>query len=360
MRRPDYTSSPSISLSNNGSHPSRVGRYAIVECIGHGAIGPVYAAVDEDIGRRVAVRVGRPGDPRVHQQARATGQVAHPHVVSVLDLGEDGGSPFAVTELLEGAPLNATSFTGTLEQKLEVMRQVCDGLQAAHDRGVIHGGVKPGHVFVQTGGVVKLLDFGAGRRTDAFLSPEQAIRDVVTARSDVFSAAATFHYLLTRKPPFTSSAAAMSDQPPAISAADAPEGLGRTLLKAMDKDPDRRHASVNHLRAEIEQVRQGRQGDRDRVLVAAFDRYRRVEELVAERRALGRRLNLPAVDAECDARLAALAVRLPEFARAGLDINNVGDVAPARAAEALAELQQVHNEVAAEVAVLRTASGVRR
>jgi serine/threonine protein kinase len=320
----------------------------------------VYAGLDEDIGRRVAVRVGTAGEPRVHQQARVTGQVAHPNVVSVLDLGEDGGAPFAVMELLEGTPLNETSLIGSLEQKLEVMRQVCDGLQAAHDRGVVHGGVRPGHVFVQSNGVVKLMDFGAHKRVDAFASPEQLMRFDVTPAADVFSAAATFHFLVTRKPPFATSAAAMSDQPPAISANDAPEALGRTLLKAMDKEPERRHASINHLRAEIDQVRAGRLGDRQRVLAAAFDRYRDIEDLLGQRRALGRRLGLPAVEGECDARLARLATRFPEFARAGLDINNVGDVDPARASDALAELQQFHNDVAAEVAVLRSATGARR
>ena len=107
-------------------------------------------------------------------------------------------------------------------------------------------------------------------------------------------------------------------------------------------------------------MRQGRQGDRQRVLIAAFDRYRGIEELLAERRALGRRLRLPSIESECDAKLAGLAARFPEFARAGLDINAVGDVDAARASQALAELQLFHNDVAAEVSVLKAASGGRR
>ena len=344
-------------LSNNGSHPARVGRYAIVEAIGHGASGPVYAAVDEHIGRRVAVRVGRPGDPRVHHQARTTGQVAHPNVVSVLDLGEDNGAPFAVTEHVDGTALSHDPLQ-PLDRRLDVMLQVCDGLQAAHDRGVVHGGLKPGHVLVPSGGV-KLIDFGIGKRQDVFASPEQACGDRPSPASDVFSAAATFHFLLTGKAPFASSAAVVTEPPLSIPAAAAPETLSRALFKALDKEPRRRHASINHLRAEIEQVRQGRSGDRQRVLAAAFDRYRDIEALLAQRRALGRRLNLPAVEGECDAKLARLAARFPEFARAGLDINNVGDIDPARASDALAELQMFHNDVAAEVAVLRSASGVR-
>ncbi len=345
---------------NNGSHPSRVGRYAIVECVGTGAMGPVYAGVDDAIGRRVAVRVGRAGDPRVHQQAKVTGQVAHPNVVSVLDLGEDESAPFAVMEMLEIAPLTNATRLASLEQRLDVMRQVCDGLQAAHDRGVSHGGIKPSHVLLQSGGVVKLIDFGVEKRADVFASPEQLARESVSERTDMFSAAATFQFLLTGRPPFASPAATTTEQPQSISTADAPEALSRTLLKAMDKDPARRHASIAHLRAEIDQVRQGRQGDRQRLLSAAFDRYRSIEELLAERRALGRRLGMPAIESECDATLSRLAASFPDFAHAGLDINAAGDIDTARASDALSALQVFHNDVAAEVSVLKAASGVRR
>ena len=345
-------------MNNNGSHPSRIGRYVVVESLGDGDTSRVYAAVDQSIGRRVAVRVGTAGDPRVHQQARLTGQVAHPNVVSVLDLGDENGAPFAVMELLEGVTLAEDSRVAPLDRRLDVMLQVCDGLQAAHAAGVTHGAVKPGHVFLQDDGVVKLLDFGGD--SQAYASPEQS-RDLrATERSDVFSAGATFHFLLTHRAPFESRAAAIADQPPAIRQADAPEALSRALLKAMEKDPQRRHSSINHLRAEIEQVRRGRQGDRQRVLIAAFDRYRDIEALLAQRRALGRRLSMPAIERECDTQLTRLATRFPEFARAGLDINQVGDVDPARASEALAELQLFHNDVAAEVSVLRAASGERR
>jgi serine/threonine protein kinase len=336
-------------LNNNGSHPLRIGRYAIAEGIGYGAMGRVYAAIDESIGRRVAVRIGQPGDPRVHQQARVTGQVAHPNVVSVLDLGDDAGAPFAVMERLDGETLAAAA-PRSLEQHFDVMLQVCDGLSAAHDRGVVHGGMKPGHVFVQNDGVVKLLDFGSDGRGHVFTSPEQSAGVTADDRSDIYSAGATFHFLLTGRAP----------HPPSISSTQAPEALARTILKALEQEPVRRQTSINHLRAEIEQVRQSRAGDRQRVLMAAFARYRDIEALLAQRRALGRRLGVDTIERECDARLATLAASFPEFARAGLDINNVGDIDPARAADALAQLQIMHNEVAAEIAVLRSATGSRR
>lgn len=344
-----YSGGNCRSVNNNGSHPSRIGRYAIVDCIGRGALGRVYAAIDESIGRRVAVRVGEPGDPRVHQQARMTGQVAHPNVVSVLDLGEDGGHPFAVMELLEGDSLSAPS-PRPLESQFDVMLQVCDGLHAAHDRGVVHGGIKPSHVFVQNDGVVKLIDFGSDGRGHVFTSPEQSAGVQGDARSDIYSAGATFHFLLTGRGP----------HPPSITSTQAPEGLSRALLKALETEPSRRQKSIDHLRAEIDQVRQSRAGDRQRVLIAAFDRYRDIEALLAQRRALGRRLGMKTIEQECDAKLASLAAGFPEFARAGLDINNIGDIDPSRVTEALAELQVLHNQVAAEIAVLKSASGVRR
>jgi serine/threonine-protein kinase len=350
-------------VSDNHSHPTRIGRYVIAEPVGRGALGEVYAARDEQIGRRVAVRVGTIGDLRVHQQARLTGQIAHPNVVSVLDLGDDAGRPYAAMELLDGEGLDrgGAVMLRALDARLEAMEQVCNALQAAHDRGIVHGHIKPSHVFVTRQGAVKLLDFGAGDgRPDAYAAPEQVKGEGATERSDVFSAAAVFHSLVTGRAPFSSNAAVMTEPPPAIGEAAAPEALSRTLLKALDKTPARRHQTVNHLRAEIEQVRTSRQGERDRVLKAAFDRYRDIEHLLDERRALGRRLGVATIDRECEQALARLASTFPEFARASGDGHAIGPVDPARAADALARLQVWHNEVLAAASVLKTAGGDRR
>jgi hypothetical protein len=149
------------------------------------------------------------------------------------------------------------------------------------------------------------------------------------------------------------------DPPPAISVAAAPEALSRAVLKALEKDPNLRQHSINQLRAEIAQVRDGSRGNDDRVLKAAFDRYHDLEALIAQRRALGRRLGLPAVERECDRTLASLASAFPEFARAGLDYEGLGSVSAPRAVEALAELKTWHNRVLAEVALLRAAGGER-
>ena len=349
-------------MSTNKSHPSRVGRYAIAESIGRGALGEVYAGVDEHVGRRVAVRVGTTGDLRVHQQARVTGQVAHPNVVSVLDLGDECGQPYAAMERLDGASLDSGGavMLRSLDARLVAMEQVCAGLQAAHERKIVHGHVKPSHVFVTADGGIKLLDFGAGDgRPDAYAAPEQVAGEGASERSDVFSAAAVFQFMLTGRQPFTSNAAVCTDPPPAIPDTAAPEALSRTLLKALDKTPARRHQSINHLRAEIEQVRVGRQGDRDRLLKAALDRYRDIESLLAERRALGKRLGVAGIERECDQALARLASAFPEFAR-GDTSAAVQTTDAASAADALQRLQRWHNEVLAAVSVLKAGFGGRR
>ena len=333
-----------------GGVPHTIGRYKVVERIGQGAKGDVYAAVDENIGRRVAVRVMPPG-----QRPEVKGQVTHANVVTVFDRGEHQGQPYVVMELIEGTPL--TEYvrqldTQTLNAKIGLMLQICDGLQAAHDRGVVHGDVKPGHVLVQSNGGVKLLDLGlpwAGGSA-AYVSPEQAKGWPADHRSDIFSAASVFHFLLTGRPPLA----------PGVAGADVPDALARVLATALDERPEQRHQSVAHLRAEIDQIRHAQQGDRYRVVRAAFDRYHQIEELIDQRRALGRRLGLDGVERECGQRSAQLASAFPEFARAGNDSGVFVMMDPVRATAALALLQTWHNEALAEVSVLQAASGGRQ
>lgn len=335
--------------SSPGGVPPTIGRYRVVERIGQGATGEVYACIDAAIGRRVAIRVM----PLNHRNG-VVGQVAHPNVVSVFDRGEDQGRKFIVMELLEGTSLAQylrRPEARTLMAKTGLMRQICDGLQAAHDRGVIHGNVKPGHVFVQVGGVVKLLDLGLPSAAAAgYVAPETASGGRADERSDIFSAAAVCHFILTQRPPLA----------PGIVGGEVPDALARVLAQALDERPDRRQQSLAHLRAEIDQVRRAQDGDKFRVARAALDRYYQIEKLIGERRALGRRLGLPAVERECDQKSAQLAAAFPEFARSGNDSGVISLLDPVRATAALALLQTWHNEVLAEVAVLQAASGGRR
>lgn len=332
-----------------GGIPPTIGRYRVVERIGHGAMGDVYAAIDDQIGRRVAIRMMPP-----HQDNLVSSQVTHPNVVTVFDRGDDHGRPYVVMELLEGLLLPDYLLrpeAHSLHAKTALMLQMCDGLKAAHDRGVVHGHLKPGHVRVLQNGVVKLLDFGlplTGARA-TYASPEQSYGGRVDERSDIFSAAAVFYFILTGRPPLA----------PGVTGSDVPEALGRVLAKALDEHPDRRHQSVAHLRAEIDQVRRAQDGDRFRMVRAALDRYCQTEELIDQRRALARRLGLAAVEQQCDREFVQLASAFPEFAHAGNDSGVIVMMDPARATAALAQLQTWHNEALAAVAVLQAANGGR-
>lgn len=335
-----------------GGVPPTIGRYRVVDRIGHGAKGDVYAAIDADIGRRVAIRVMPPD-----WNSEITALVTHPNVVTVFDRGEDHGHPYVVMELLEGTSLAehlGRPESQTLNAKTALMLQICDGLQAAHDRGVVHGHVKPAHVLVQTGSVVKLIDLGHPLPGGAspYASPEQLNGGRADHRSDIYSAAAVFHFILTGRSP----------RAPGVVGGEVPEALGRVLATALDEQPARRHQSAALLRAAIEQIRRAQEGDRHRVGRAAFERYRQIEELIDQRRALGRRLGLAAIERECGEKSVQLASAFPEFARAGgaTESGMIVLLNPARAAAALAQLQTWHNELLAEVSVLQAASGGSR
>ena len=366
--------------------PEYIGRYRIDGRIGQGAMGVVYAAFDETMGREVAIKVmGRDleADPemreRFFREARVTGQLVHPNIVTVFDLGEDRGRPYLVMERLHGAPLVDlvdASPRGLLDIKIDLMLQVCEGLQAAHERGVVHRDVKPSNLFVQREGGLKILDFGLAQLaastltasgflvgTPEYMSPEQAQGREVDHRSDIFSAASVFYYIVTGRPPFQAAdlAALLHEvahrSPAAITDEEAPPALVRVLTKALSKDPDQRHQSSAHLRAEIEQVRDMKEGERYRIARAALDRYRQIEALIAERRALGRRLLVPDIDRDCDDAAARLARTYPQFARLGGDGVLVTPMDLDVASSALTQLQNWHNAELGAVAVLRAANG---
>jgi tRNA A-37 threonylcarbamoyl transferase component Bud32 len=362
--------------------PPFIGRYRLVERIGKGAMGMVYAADDEVMGRRVAVKVMMADleqEPetreRFYREAKVTGQLLHRNIVTVYDLGEDQGRPYIVMELLLGVPLGEYLHrpdARPLDVRIDLMLQICDGLQIAHERGIIHRDIKPNNLFVQRDGSLKILDFGVARLatstltgsgflvgTPEYMSPEQAMGRSVDARSDVFSAAAVFYFMVTGRPPFGALDlpkvlnAVMFNPPAPFSDGDAPDALARVLFKALEKDPDQRHRSCTELAADLEAVRRAQDSDRLRVSHAALDRYRQVVALIEERRGLGRRLHITAIDAFCDESLAKMTERFPEFARHAATGSLMEPMDPSVASAALMVLQKRYNTELAAVAALR-------
>src|SRR5215208_2871034 len=153
---------------------ARIGPYEVVGWIGAGGMGEVYRARDPRIGRDVAIKfiveTLAPESNRVRrfeQEARAAGQLNHPNVLVVYDVGVHAGVPYIVSELLDGTSLRARLQGGALPVRsaIDYARQIAEGLAAAHDKGIVHRDIKPDNLFVTNDGRVKILDFGIAKLT---------------------------------------------------------------------------------------------------------------------------------------------------------------------------------------------------
>jgi serine/threonine protein kinase len=362
--------------------PEFVGRYRVVDRIGKGAMGVVYSALDEQLGRKVAVKLMLADfeeEPemreRFYREAKITGQLAHRNIVTLFDLGEDHGRPYIVMELLDGMPLLeylGTAAASTVDAKIDLMVQVCEGLQNAHQAGVVHRDIKPSNLFVLKSGTVKVLDFGVARLasssltaagtllgTPEYMSPEQARGEKMDARSDVFSAAGVFYFMLTGRPPFGSKDlrkvlnGIMNENPEPLADDQAPETLRNILAKGLAKSPADRYQQCQTMRDDLEQVRRTLVAGTSRTLTAALDRYRQILALIEERRTLGRELAVAGIDASCDEAITRLQTRFPVFASHVSGTAIVGTLDRSVANAALEALQGRHNAEQAALAALR-------
>lgn len=365
-----------------GGQPQYVGRYRVLERIGRGAMGVVYAALDEQLDRKVAVKLMLTDfdqEPdmreRFYREARITGQLAHRNIVTVFDLGEERNRPFLVMELLEGLQLAEhllASRSQTIDAKIDLMMQVCEGLQNAHRSGVVHRDIKPSNLFVTNDRTVKILDFGVARLTASsltasgflvgtpeYMSPEQPQGRPVDGRSDIFSAAGVFYFMLTGHSPFGSRDllkmldAILYETPPTLTNEEAPEALRRVLMRALSKAPADRYQSCAEMSQDLERVRRAIRGATDRVVHAARDRYRDILTIIEERRALGRTLGIARIDQTCDADANRLRTRFPAFAPQAAGSTLVEPMDRSAAQTALEALQTRHNAERAALAAMK-------
>ena len=171
-----------------GSHIA--GRYRIDAELGRGGMGIVYQAHDTVLERDVAVKLlsatglGTEGRARLMNEARATASLSHPNIVAVYDAGESAGNagdslPYIVMELLDGPTLHDQP-PGSLDETLEITRQLCSALQHAHDHGIIHRDLKPENVMLVTNETVKLMDFGLARSLTTRLTAAPHVATVQT------------------------------------------------------------------------------------------------------------------------------------------------------------------------------------
>ena len=206
--------------------PDKLGRYEILRELGHGAMGVVYEATDPTIGRRVALKairfdgIGTTADEaakRFKNEARAAGGLNHPNLVTVYDAGEDGGNLYLAMEFIEGSNLDEllrAQHTLPPQKAIDIIRQVCSGLDFAHSKGIVHRDIKPANVMLGPHGVVKITDFGIARAGEAmtltgqvigtphYMSPEQVVGKTLDGRSDLFSVGVMLYEMITGERPF--------------------------------------------------------------------------------------------------------------------------------------------------------------
>ena len=265
----------------------KIGKYEVIGQIGRGGMGTIYRARDPILQRAVALKVisNLEVTPelrrRFFREAQACARITHPNIVIVHDMGEDDGRLFIVMELLEGEELRrviARQAQVSLKDKLDIVRQLCDGLHFAHQKGVVHRDVKPANVIVLRTGQVKILDFGiaqiAGAATQRdrtrtgmfmgtlrYMAPEQ-VRGQADRRSDIFSVAAVSYELLSGRPPFAGDDPLQileqlrTATPPRLTELDAslPPALADIIERALQKEPGDRFADLEQMGRRIELV----------------------------------------------------------------------------------------------------------
>jgi len=274
--------------SGKAKIPAQIGRYQILERVGKGGMGVLYRGIDPVLDREVAIKLmlGDFSDdteqlrPRFYREAKAIARLQHRNVVTVFEFAEDGTNPYIVMEFLRGTSLAArleTSPALTLDDKVDIVAQLCAGLGYAHEQGVVHRDVKPANVFLLNDGTVKLLDFGIAKLTTSnltrqgdvlgspsYMSPEQIMgKENIDGRADVFSTGVLLYEMLAGRKPFdgeTTTAIVLKilqERETAIETINPsiPPRLGALVKKALEKEPANRFESAAAFARELQNVR---------------------------------------------------------------------------------------------------------
>jgi tetratricopeptide (TPR) repeat protein len=278
---------------------SIVGHYRILERVGSGGMGVVFAAEDLRLRRRVAIKILPPdADPdaaaRFQREARAASALNHPNICTIHDFGEHAGRPYLVMELLAAQTLDQTIAGRPLptDRLLAMGIQIASALAAAHAAGLVHRDIKPGNIMVLPDDRIKVVDFGLAKHvlsatsdpdaetvagvtaltgagltlgTVAYMSPEQARGDVIDTRSDLFSFGTVLYEMASGRRPFEGKTsirvleAVLRDDAPALHTRNpsVPEGLERIVERALQKDPRQRYQHALDIELDLAALRSG-------------------------------------------------------------------------------------------------------
>jgi eukaryotic-like serine/threonine-protein kinase len=264
------------------------GRYRVMRKLGSGGMADVYLAEDEELGRRVAIKIlndRHANDEqfveRFRREAKNAAGLSHPNIVSIYDRGEAEGTYYIAMEFLDGRSLKELLIARgpmPIEDAVAHTRQILHALRFAHKKGVVHRDIKPHNVMADPDGRLKVTDFGIARAgasqmteagaivgTAQYLSPEQARGAAVDQRSDLYSVGVVLYEMLTGEVPFTGETPVeiamkhLSDapRPPSTIRPDISPDLDMIVLRALAKNPDDRFQSAEEMDAELSRVAGG-------------------------------------------------------------------------------------------------------
>ena len=256
-------------------------RYEIVNKIGTGGMSDVYKAKDHTLGRFVAIKVLKPEFSedvnfvtKFRTEAQSAAGLEHPNIVNIYDVGSENGMHYIVMEYVEGITLKTyieKKGQLTFKEAVSIAIQVGRGIEAAHNKGIIHRDIKPQNIIISTEGKVKVTDFGIARAATSntissdvmgsvhYASPEQARNGFVDGKSDIYSLGIVMYEMVTGRVPFdgdTTVAVAIQHLqeeivPPSAYAPNLPISMEKIILKCTQKIPDRRYESMTALLADL-------------------------------------------------------------------------------------------------------------
>jgi serine/threonine protein kinase/Tfp pilus assembly protein PilF len=268
---------------------TQVSHYRIEAKLGEGGMGTVFRALDTRLGRPVAIKflssvlADTAARRRFQREAQLASSLNHPHILTVLDVGDFKGRQYLVTEFIKGGTLRDWARGGqrTWRQTIELLLGIADGLAVAHAAGILHRDIKPENILVSENGYGKLADFGLAKLTDGivlsqmgtltetqpgvavgtipYMSPEQASGKSLDARSDVFSFGVVLYELLVGRRPFAAASnlellhSILHGEPQPLGQ-DIPIALSALVEKALEKDPGDRYQSMQEITVDLRRL----------------------------------------------------------------------------------------------------------